>query len=171
MANIPSPAISVDRSSSSRIGGSLRVIRDISRREGGIAAFYRGLSPNIIGNSTSWALYFLCYGKTKEVARTFRAHDGQDLTSSDYFTASGTAGMDGFAIQKRNLTGELIVLKHRPAHGYPNQSHLGHQNPHVIHGLAITRRIFFLYDWREADSANRGRRRFLPGIAPCAFWS
>lgn len=85
---------SVDRSLSSRIGGSFRVIRDISRHEGGVAAFYRGLSPNIIGNSTSWALYFLCYGKAKEVARTFRAHDGQDLTSSDYFAASGTAGMD-----------------------------------------------------------------------------
>ena len=84
----------VDRSSSSRIGGSLRVIHEISLHEGGVAAFYRGLSPNIIGNSTSWALYFLCYGKAKEVARTFRAHDGQDLTSSDYFAASGTAGMD-----------------------------------------------------------------------------
>lgn len=84
----------VDRSSSSRIGGSLRIICDISQHEGGITALYRGLSPNIIGNSTSWAIYFLCYGKSKDAVRTFRApSDGHELTSSDYFLASGTAGM------------------------------------------------------------------------------
>ncbi|ODM20466.1 hypothetical protein SI65_03519 [Aspergillus cristatus] len=100
--------LQVDRSSSSRIGGSLRVIRDISRHEGGVAAFYRGLSPNIIGNSTSWALYFFCYGKAKEVARTFRAYDGQDLTSSDYFAASGTAGL-----LTAILTNPIWVIKTR----------------------------------------------------------
>lgn len=33
--------------------------RDIARNEGVILGFARGITPNLIGNSTSWALYFL----------------------------------------------------------------------------------------------------------------
>jgi solute carrier family 25 folate transporter 32 len=91
----------VDRTYSSRVGGSLRIIRQIFHDEGGLAAFYRGLTPNIIGNSTSWALYFLLYGDIKDAIGNWRLRrspqDGsqpqqQHLTSSDYFIASGTAG-------------------------------------------------------------------------------
>jgi solute carrier family 25 folate transporter 32 len=85
--------LQVDRSSPSQLGGSLRVIRDIARREGGITAFYRGLTPNIIGNSTSWGLYFLCYGKTKDLMGRLRGSRVPELTSTDYFVASGLAGM------------------------------------------------------------------------------
>jgi solute carrier family 25 folate transporter 32 len=87
----------VDRSSSSRLGSSLRIIRQIARHEGGLAAFYRGLGPNLVGNSTGWALYFLCYGSLKDIAGRYRARDGDaglgPLTSSDYFLTSGIAGM------------------------------------------------------------------------------
>ncbi|PIG81367.1 folate carrier protein [Aspergillus arachidicola] len=83
--------LQVDRSSTSRVGGSLRVVRSIYQNEGGVAAFYRGLTPNIIGNSTSWALYFLCYGNIKTATRTWRSSREEDLTSSDYFLASGAA--------------------------------------------------------------------------------
>lgn len=62
--------------------------------EGGIAAFYRGLTPNLIGNSSSWAIYFLCYGNIKDGMR--RLYPGrEELTSSNYFVASGAAGMTG----------------------------------------------------------------------------
>ncbi|CEL01578.1 Putative Mitochondrial folate carrier protein Flx1 [Aspergillus calidoustus] len=91
--------LQVDRTYSSRVGGSLRIIRQIFHDEGGLAAFYRGLTPNIIGNSTSWALYFLLYGDIKDAISNWRLRhspkDGsqpQQLTSSDYFIASGTAG-------------------------------------------------------------------------------
>ncbi|KAL3483567.1 mitochondrial carrier [Aspergillus germanicus] len=93
--------LQVDRTYSSRVGGSLRIIRQIFHDEGGLAAFYRGLTPNIIGNSTSWALYFLLYGDIKDAIGDWRLRrspqDGsqpqqQHLTSSDYFIASGTAG-------------------------------------------------------------------------------
>ncbi|OQE21274.1 hypothetical protein PENSTE_c012G05861 [Penicillium steckii] len=84
--------LQVDRSSSSRLGSSLRIIRHIARNEGGIAAFYRGLGPNLVGNSTSWGLYFLCYGSFKDLFGNFRAREGSSLTSSDYFLASGAAG-------------------------------------------------------------------------------
>ncbi|KAJ5302042.1 hypothetical protein N7508_006905 [Penicillium antarcticum] len=83
---------SVDRSSSSRLGNSLRIIREISHHEGGFAAFYRGLAPNLVGNSTSWALYFLCYSSLKDALRTYRQRSNHMLASSDYFLASGSAG-------------------------------------------------------------------------------
>lgn len=82
----------VDRSSS-RFGGSLRIIRNIFSYEGGCAAFYRGLTPNLIGNSTSWGLYFFCYSSLKGTIRAYREEREQILTSSDYLLASGSAGM------------------------------------------------------------------------------
>ncbi|KAJ5092237.1 hypothetical protein NUU61_007107 [Penicillium alfredii] len=82
--------LQVDRGSS-QLGGSIRIIREISQHEGGLAAFYRGLTPNIIGNSTSWGLYFLGYSSLKDAIRMHRRQQGQMLTSSDYFLASGIA--------------------------------------------------------------------------------
>lgn len=40
-------------------GNSFRILRNIVREEGRYSALYRGLMPNMIGNSVSWALYFL----------------------------------------------------------------------------------------------------------------
>jgi len=45
----------------SQWGHSFKVLRRIVRDEGSYAALYRGLMPNMIGNSVSWALYFLWY--------------------------------------------------------------------------------------------------------------
>ncbi|KAJ5663747.1 hypothetical protein N7507_004478 [Penicillium longicatenatum] len=83
--------LQVDRNATSRLGTSLYIVRDISRYEGGFAAFYRGLAPNLIGNSTSWALYFLFYGSLKNGISIYRGNSWA-LTSFDYFLASGTAG-------------------------------------------------------------------------------
>ncbi|KAJ5936451.1 hypothetical protein N7454_005086 [Penicillium verhagenii] len=83
--------LQVDRSATSRFGTSLQIIRDISRHEGGFTAFYRGLAPNLAGNSTSWALYFLLYGGLKDAIFTYKGSSWA-LTSFDYFMASGTAG-------------------------------------------------------------------------------
>ncbi|CAG7932718.1 unnamed protein product [Penicillium olsonii] len=71
---------------------SIRIVREVFHREGGFAAFYRGLTPNVIGNSTSWGLYFLCYSSLKESVREYREQRGQILLSSDYFLSSGGAG-------------------------------------------------------------------------------
>ncbi|KAJ5612382.1 hypothetical protein N7510_005576 [Penicillium lagena] len=101
--------LQVDRTtSSSRLGSSFRIIREISRHEGGLTAFYRGLAPNIIGNSTSWGLYFLCYSSLKDALRTCRGQREQTLTSSDYFLASGTAG-----VFTAVLTNPIWVIKTR----------------------------------------------------------
>ncbi|OXV06024.1 hypothetical protein Egran_06208 [Elaphomyces granulatus] len=85
--------LQVDQSSSPRIGSSLRLIREISRYEGGISALYRGLTPNILGNSTSWGFYFLCYGNIKDSMRKNRGSEHNDLRASEYFVASGVAGL------------------------------------------------------------------------------
>ncbi|PWY71512.1 mitochondrial carrier [Aspergillus sclerotioniger CBS 115572] len=69
--------LQVDRLSSSRVGGSVPVVREIFQNEGGLKAFYRGLTPNIVGNSTSWALYFLCYSNIKGAMRTWRGSQEQ----------------------------------------------------------------------------------------------
>jgi len=44
---------------SSQWGSSFRILQGIVRDEGSYAALYRGLTPNMLGNSISWALYFL----------------------------------------------------------------------------------------------------------------
>lgn len=88
----------VDRSSYSRVGGSLRMIRDIAQHEGGAAALYRGLTPNLVGNSSSWAIYFLCYGNIKDAMRRLRFGGQEELTSWNYFAASGTAGNSHLAV-------------------------------------------------------------------------
>ncbi|KAE8348744.1 mitochondrial carrier [Aspergillus coremiiformis] len=99
--------LQVDRSSS-RVNGSLRVVRGIFQNEGGVKAFYRGLTPNLIGNSTSWALYFLCYSNIKTARWTWCRSLEEELTSSDYFLASGAAGM-----LTSILTNPIWVIKTR----------------------------------------------------------
>ena len=83
--------LSVDQQSKAQVGGSLRTAADIIKNEGVAAGFYRGLSPNIIGNSVSWALYFMWYGNIKDFIKTYRG-EGSNLISIDYFCASGIAG-------------------------------------------------------------------------------
>ncbi|MCJ1405141.1 hypothetical protein MMC11_008367 [Xylographa trunciseda] len=84
--------LQVDRASNTRLGSSSRVVQQILRNEGGCLALYRGLSPNLIGNSVSWALYFLWYDQIKQALFAYHgAHQG--LSYYDYFLASGTAGI------------------------------------------------------------------------------
>ncbi|MCJ1248332.1 hypothetical protein MMC30_005549 [Trapelia coarctata] len=84
--------LQVDRTSSSLPGSSPRVIRHILQNEGGVSALYRGLGPNLVGNSVSWGLYFLWYDKVKRGIARYRG-GGQSLSYYDYFLASGTAGL------------------------------------------------------------------------------
>lgn len=77
-----------------KFGDSLRLFRDIYHQEGGVKAAYRGIGINLIGNSASWALYFLCYDQTKRFASQLRGHS--KLSYGDYFWASGSAGMTSF---------------------------------------------------------------------------
>ncbi|KAF7714135.1 Uncharacterized protein PECH_000317 [Penicillium ucsense] len=100
--------LQVDRSSPARFGSSVQIIRGIYANEGGIRAFYRGLAPNLIGNSTSWALYFFFYGSLKEMACHYRGQPVHQLKSSDYFLTSGAAG-----VLTALMTNPIWVIKTR----------------------------------------------------------
>ncbi len=76
----------------SRAGDSFRILRGVIRDEGGVRALYRGLWPNLLGNSLGWGLYFLFYGKLKEVLKA-RQRDGEHLGSAEFFSASIIAGL------------------------------------------------------------------------------
>jgi len=97
--------LQIEQYSKSRAGGSWRVVQTIAREaaQGGghsgalkssdvVRSFYRGLMPNMVGNSVSWGLYFMWYGNIKDFVRTARGSEAQ-LRSSDYFLASGLSGI------------------------------------------------------------------------------
>lgn len=81
----------VERNVSSGVGNSLSTIRRIARTEGGAKAFYRGLTPNLVGNSTSWACYFVWYENIKRALEGFKEAN-ISLSYYDYFVASACAG-------------------------------------------------------------------------------
>lgn len=106
--------LQIQQNERTRPGATLRVMRQIAqeavhgtseewvknaRRQWGggelMRAFYRGLMPNMIGNSVSWALYFMWYGNIKDLVRKARQTSSgeQQLRSSDYFLASGISGI------------------------------------------------------------------------------
>lgn len=76
----------------SRPGDSFRILRNVIRDEGGVKALYRGLWPNLLGNSLGWGLYFLFYGNLKDVLQS-RRQKGEHLGSAEFFSASIVAGM------------------------------------------------------------------------------
>ncbi|KAF2128655.1 solute carrier family 25 protein [Dothidotthia symphoricarpi CBS 119687] len=75
-----------------RLGDSFRILRNVVRDEGGVGALYRGLWPNLLGNSLGWGLYFLFYGNLKELLQRQRS-EGELLGSADFFSASIAAGL------------------------------------------------------------------------------
>jgi primary-amine oxidase len=78
----------------SRPGDSFRILRNVVQDEGGVKALYRGLWPNLLGNSLGWGLYFLFYGNLKELFQR-RRQKGEHLGSAEFFSASIIAGMCG----------------------------------------------------------------------------
>lgn len=80
----------VDRSSS-QVGGSIRIARDIIRHDGTVAGLYRGFTPNVVGNSLGWAAFFLWYGKAQDALHVYRGSQ-EALSYYDHFLASGAAG-------------------------------------------------------------------------------
>ena len=75
----------------SRAGDSFRIFRHVTRDEGGVRALYRGLWPNMLGNSLGWGLYFLFYRNMKDLLQSRRAQ-GEHLSSAEFFSASIVAG-------------------------------------------------------------------------------
>lgn len=131
----------------SRWGSSFNILRGIIRDEGSYAALYRGLMPNLVGNSVSWALYFLFYGQAKDIFQTYRGA-GVQLRSSDYFLASGSSG-----VLTALLTNPIWVLKTRILSSGRNAPG-AYQS--MSHGIAEI--------WR-----NEGLKGFWRGLVPSLF--
>lgn len=141
----------VDTSSHPLFNSSRAVLRDILRNEGPtrIAALYRGLAPNLVGNSAGWALYFLWYREAQDVIRNLRGYaPGQQLTSVDYLTASSASGFLSAV-----LTNPIWVVKTRMLSTSANQTGA---YPGMVHGLRAI--------WR-----TEGVRGFFHGLTPTLF--
>lgn len=83
--------LQLNTQSRSRPGDSFRILSNVIRDEGGVKALYRGLWPNLLGNSLGWGLYFLFYGNLKGLLQSRKEH-GQHLGSAEFFSASIVAG-------------------------------------------------------------------------------
>lgn len=101
----------VDSSSHPLLNSSRTVLRDVWRNEGPtrLAALYRGLGVNLVGNSAGWALYFVWYDQAKRAIRTYRNYSpSQELTVVDYLSASAASG-----VLSAVLTNPIWVVKTR----------------------------------------------------------
>ncbi|ORY71729.1 mitochondrial carrier domain-containing protein [Pseudomassariella vexata] len=98
---------------------TIKLIRNLVQTSHPAGALYRGLTPNLLGNASSWASFFFfkarIEGTLMELKATQHVNDGKDasnvtaaLTPTDYFVASGLAGV-GVQI----LTNPVWVLKTR----------------------------------------------------------
>lgn len=61
IANLANISV-VDQAHKPHVGGSISIVKNIWKNEGISHGFYRGIAPNMIGNSISWGLYFMWYG-------------------------------------------------------------------------------------------------------------
>jgi solute carrier family 25 (mitochondrial folate transporter), member 32 len=102
---------------------AISTMRSLTQTSQPLRALYRGLAPNLVGNATAWASFFLLKARLEHGAQALRRqhqHQDQDqdqdqsqaeaglLGPADYFVASGLAGM-GVCV----LTNPVWVLKTR----------------------------------------------------------
>ena len=85
------------------------MLRHLLGSEHPIASLYRGLTPNLVGNASSWAIFFYIKSKVENQIRRFHSrqkpiafHRDRDLEQRrnetslsplDYFVASGLSGL------------------------------------------------------------------------------
>lgn len=87
------------------------MLRGIVQNEGPtrLSALYRGLTPNVVGNSLGWALYFLWYRQAQDIIRSVRGYGEEtQLSSLDYLGASAASGLLSAV-----LTNPIWVIKTR----------------------------------------------------------
>jgi primary-amine oxidase len=95
----------------SRPGDSFRILRNVVKDEGGAKALYRGLWPNLLGNSLGWGLYFLFYGNLKELFQS-RRNKGEHLGSVEFFSASIIAGASDHSLLEVSVRLSHITWLH-----------------------------------------------------------
>ena len=82
----------------------MRIAKQVYGDDRNLLSFYRGLSPNLIGNAASWGFYFMWYylntfhtdfryGEIKKYMSARRGVTMLELSSAEFLAASGTAGI------------------------------------------------------------------------------
>ncbi|KAI1407261.1 mitochondrial carrier [Hypoxylon sp. FL1857] len=87
---------------------TMSLIRTLTQNPHPIASLYRGLTPNLLGNASSWASFFFFKARAERAILTLKAPPDASLTPRDYFVASGVAG-----IFTQVLTNPIWVMKTR----------------------------------------------------------
>jgi solute carrier family 25 folate transporter 32 len=59
------------------------------RRQEGMRGFYRGMSPNLLGATASWGIYFFWYSHIKDAMN----HSNEKLQAVEHLSASALAGL------------------------------------------------------------------------------
>ncbi|RDW89312.1 mitochondrial carrier protein-like protein [Coleophoma cylindrospora] len=95
--------LQVHRSTSSAPISSLSVLRSLTSNASPIQSLYRGLTPNLIGNSFSWGIFFYFKSRIEDSIGELRNRPINDSHSfirgqyklgwSDHFVASGSSGL------------------------------------------------------------------------------
>ncbi|KAG0661558.1 hypothetical protein C6P46_003970 [Rhodotorula mucilaginosa] len=98
-------------------------------KQGGVQGLYRGLTPNLVGNASSWGFYFLWYSMIK--AR-MEQDKGAKLNAGQHLLASATSGVITAVI-----TNPIWVVKTRmfTTHASQERAYRG-----VWHGLSTLAR-------------------------------
>ncbi|KAI1853707.1 hypothetical protein JX265_003960 [Neoarthrinium moseri] len=84
------------------------LFRGLTQTPQPVRALYRGLTPNLLGNASSWASFFFFKARAERAILGLKHAPDAVLTSTDYFAASALAGV-GVQI----LTNPIWVLKVR----------------------------------------------------------
>ncbi|KAF7846373.1 hypothetical protein BT93_L4488 [Corymbia citriodora subsp. variegata] len=141
----------LDTSAHPLLNSSRSVLQDILRNEGPtrLAALYRGLTPNLVGNASGWGLYFLWYKQGQDLVRKARGYSSiHQMNSLDYIIASAGAGAASAV-----LTNPIWVIKTRML---STSSQAQGAYPSMLSGLKSIYRI-------------EGWRGYFHGLIPALF--
>lgn len=87
---------------------TISLMRSLVQTPQPLRALYRGLTPNLVGNASSWASFFFFKARAESAIRGLKAQPGAPLSSTDYFVAASLAGA-GVQV----MTNPIWVLKVR----------------------------------------------------------
>ncbi|ORY91498.1 mitochondrial carrier domain-containing protein [Leucosporidium creatinivorum] len=94
-------------------------LREIVLHEGGVKGLYRGITPNLVGNASSWGLYFLWYTMLKTRAQELNGvAEGGKLSAGQHLLASAESG-----VITAVMTNPLWVVKTRMFTTSATQTH------------------------------------------------
>ncbi|KAI0122864.1 mitochondrial carrier domain-containing protein [Xylariales sp. AK1849] len=87
---------------------TISLIRTLTQTPHPVRALYRGLTPNLLGNASSWASFFFFKTRAEHLILSLKESPDAPLTTTNYFSASALAG-----IGVQVLTNPIWVLKVR----------------------------------------------------------